>query len=173
MSHQPSILKLAAQLEVILRKQIEAEGKLLELLNRKQLALRQAKPTDIGICCELENAAVKQITELEKQRLTIVAEITLLVKPDATEPMKMVAMASCLPEPLRGRLLVLRAMLREKAEHVREQLKVTKQASEKLLQNMHSMVQRVTATVQGAGTYSRPSVARQKAMSVSTFSTTV
>ena len=60
--------------------------------------------------------------------------------PSAVAPMRMRDMADRLPEPARGRLLVLREQLRERIARVKEESSVTRRATEALLKHMQGLV---------------------------------
>ena len=161
--------KQLAQLEDLLNRLLTAHDSLLKIIARKQNALRGSDHKALEVCCRTEHALIRQIGDLEKERLQLVAELTLLVQPKAAQPMSLLELAKDLPEPARGRLLVLRQTLRERMEQVRRQAGVAKRASESLLRHMHGLVQSIGASLTGIGTYSRKGDVPEDALAVSTF----
>lgn len=134
-------------LETVLRQLADRHEQLLTLMKRQREALRQADHRGVSECSRLENALVQAIGDLEKKRLELVAQLTRVVEPTAAAPMRMRDLAERLPEPSRGRLLVLREQLRERIAKVKEESSVTRRATESLLKHMQGLVQ----TLSGAG----------------------
>lgn len=165
--------KQLAQLETVLVDMATAHERLLAVVNRKRQALGAADPRALAACCEEENQIVQAIGELEKQRLTLVAELTLRTDPSAAAPLRLGELAQRLPEPARGRLLVLRQQLRQRIEDVRHHTAVTRTATESLVRHMAGLVQVVGGMVTGIGLYGRGGAAPKAALTVSTFNTTV
>jgi len=114
------------QLESVLNDSVHRQAQLLALLERKRLALREGRAQDMADLCCLENTLVQAISELEKRRLQLVADVTLAVVPGADSPLKMRDLAERLPEPHRGRLLVTRTKLVVAIEKVAEQTSVVR-----------------------------------------------
>src|SRR5690606_29211509 len=123
----------------VLQQQVQAHEALLSLLQRKREALRTGGTRAMTELAALENEKVQLISELEKHRLTLVAELTLALVPDAAEPMRLGELAERMPEPARGRLLVLRHQLRERMEQVREASSVLRRATEALMKHVHGL----------------------------------
>jgi len=98
--------------------------------------------------------------------------LTLALKPDATEPMRLMELAESLPEPMRGNLLVLRQQLRQVMTQVREQTSVVRQATESLLRHMQGLVKSITAISTGTPTYGSRGMMPQKAGTIRTISLT-
>src|SRR5262249_31974920 len=99
--------KELTQLENMLRELTLAHRRLLELIQRKQAALRRADHKLVATCCHDENDQFQMIAEMEKRRMILVAQLTRMIAPNAPRPMKLGELAERLPEPARGRLLVL------------------------------------------------------------------
>ena len=127
-------------LETVLKQLAERHEQLLTLMKRQRECLRLADHDGVSECSRLENTLVQAIGELEKRRLELVAELTMAVDPKAIQPMRMRDLAECLPEPARGRLLVLREQLRERIAAVKEESSVTRRATEALLNHMQGLV---------------------------------
>lgn len=159
-------------LEAVLRDQAAANHKLLGLMQRKREALRRADRDAVMDLCTRENDLVRVVSELEKNRLSLVAELTLALNPAAREPLTLQALAQHLPEPVRGRLLVLRANLRKELEKAREEAGYARRATERLLGHMQGLIQSVGTMISGEGTYNPGAARPERAMNVSTFSAT-
>lgn len=138
-------------LEAVLKQLTERHEQLLSLMRRQREALRQADHRGVSEYSRLENTLVQAIGDLEKRRQELVAELTRAVDPSATSPMRMRDLADRLPEPARGRLLVLREQLRERIAKVKEQSSVTRRATESLLKHMQGLVQTLSTASRAAG----------------------
>ncbi|MEM9414896.1 MAG: flagellar protein FlgN [Planctomycetota bacterium] len=159
-------------LEATLAQLAERHEQLLSLMQRQREALRKAETEQIAALSRQENAVVQTISTLEKRRLEQVASLTQVVSPGAAQPMRMRELAERLPEPARGRLLVLRQQLRERIVAVKEQSSVSRRASEALMNHMQGLVQSLShASVRGAG-YDRPGQARNALPAIGTISMT-
>lgn len=160
------------QLERVMRLLNDEHTQLLSLVHRKSEAMRQGKPALVSDCCEREHERVQKIAELEKQRQQIVALITESVDPNASAPLRMGEIADRAGEPVRGRLLVSQAQLRETLESIRQHNAVAKRAADGLLHHVRGVMQTVTRMVGDAGTYGRRGAIASPAAPVSSFSIT-
>ncbi len=163
---------LIERLESVLRRSNDRHGQLLALLQRKRDAMRRG---DAGLMAELtrlENGQVQAISELEKSRLSLVADLTLVVLPDAPEPLKLAELAERFPEPVRGRLLVMRSQLLAAMRDVRDQLAVARRASDALLQHVNGLVRTIASVSHGAGAYGPVGRLPQQPAPMSTLSLT-
>ncbi len=164
--------KQLQQLEELLRGQIAAHEALGSIMTRKAAALRLADRRQLMDCCELENKQVQAIGDLEKQRLQLVADLTLMIQPQAGEPMRLAELAQRLPEPSRGRLLVLRQQLVERMTAVHRQTQSARHATQTLVAHMHGLIQSIGTAMTGVATYGQRGSLPTPALAVSTFSTT-
>ncbi|MCC6580834.1 MAG: flagellar export chaperone FlgN [Phycisphaeraceae bacterium] len=164
--------KPLAQLESLLRKLLQAHETLLGLLLKKRQAVRGADQRRITELCHEENVQVQAISEMEKERLKLVAQLTLLVDPKATAPMRLLELADRLPEPMRGRLLVLRQQLRQRMSESHEQTDVIQRATTSLVKHMTGLVQQVTAACTGSSVYGRGGAPGRAPLGITTFSAT-
>ncbi len=163
---------LLAPLEQTLRQQLTLHSELLELLKRKRDVLRGNDTKAAIDLCTLEHEKVQKIAELEKQRLNLVADLTLSVDPQAREPIRMAELAEQLGEPARGRLLVLRQQLLEQMKAVHTETGIVRRATETLAKHMHGIVQTIGALSAGVSTYGSRGAFPQSNTAVSTFSAT-
>jgi hypothetical protein len=145
------IAKHVAQLETVLKQSADRHEQLLSLMKRQRECLRLADHHGVSECSRLENAQVQAIGDLEKRRLELVAALTRAIEPKALGPMRMRDLAERLPEPTRGKLLVLREQLRERITAVKEQSSVTRRATEALLTHMQGLVQTLGNAGRAAG----------------------
>lgn len=159
-------------LQQILQQQIQVNRDLTSVLGQKVDALRQAQPKTVAGLSEQENRLVHVLTELEKERQKLVADLTLAIDPRSKKPLTLLDLAQKLPSPDRDRLLMLRLELRREMESGRRQAAVAGQVSQSLVRHMHGLVQTITAAVSGLTTYTRQGRPPAPVMAVSTFSAT-
>ena len=160
------------KLEQVLHQLLSLHGELLELLKKKRDVLRSNDTRAAVGLCELEHEKLTKIAELEKQRLQLVADLTLVLNPQAKEPMRMGEMAEQLNEPARGKLLVLRQQLLEQMKAVHHESGIVRKATDTLAKHMHGIVQTIGALSAGVSTYGSRGALPQSSSAVSTFSAT-
>lgn len=161
-----------AQLESVLSQSAKHHEQLLTLMLRQREALRCAQADKVTELSKQENVVVQAISGLEKRRLELVGALTGLLVPGAAQPMSLRELAERLPEPARGRVLVLREQLRGRIALVKEQASVTRRASEALLNHMQGLVQSLSqVSARGAG-YDRPGRASNPLPAIGTMSLT-
>ncbi len=159
-------------LERSLQDLLQAHTYLSDLMEQKRTAMREAKHEQVGNLCKLENDQLRKISDMEKNRLQLVADITLLVEPSAKQPFKLLELADRLPEPWRGRLLVFRHQLAQKMKETQAKTQTTQQATMQLVKHMTGMMQKVTAACTGSSAYSARGQASTNNARISTFSMT-
>lgn len=164
--------QLIGLIEQALDDQSAAHRSLLGLIDRKQVALREARALELRDCCRLENEQVRRIATLEKRRQGLVAELTLLIDPDAKAPMRLTEVASRLPRSAGAGLLHRREELRGLISQVQRSAGVAKRATESLLRHMQGVMQTIGSAVTGVGTYSRQGAAPRAALAVRTLNMT-
>lgn len=150
-------------LEAVLKQLAERHEQLLTLMKRQREALRRADHRGVSEYSRLENTLVQAIGDLEKRRQELVAELTRALDPKAVQPLRMRDLAERLPEPSRGRLLVLREQLRERIAKVKEESSVTRRATEALLKHMQGLVGTLGSAGRAAG-YAPARMAQQPTM---------
>jgi len=138
-------------LESVLKQLADRHEQLLALMLRQREALRLADHRSVSEYSRLENVLVQAIGDLEKRRQELVAQMTRAIDPSAPAPMRMRDLAERLPEPARGRLLVLREQLRERIAKVKEQSSVARRATEALLKHMQGLVHTLGNAGRAAG----------------------
>ena len=161
-----------ASLETVVRRQLQVHEELLNLMGRQREALRNAQTERLTELCQLENEKVQAVSELEKQRLALVARLTLMVKQDAAEPMSMVQLAEHLPVQAGDKLRLLRHQLRNGMLQVRQQTGIALRATETLMRHMQGLVQTVGAMSSGVCTYASSGARPGNAGAISTFNMT-
>ncbi|MCC7408963.1 MAG: flagellar export chaperone FlgN [Phycisphaeraceae bacterium] len=167
-----ALTKKLDELEKILEQQIALHKMLLMALGRKHQAIRQSKTAEMEACCLQENQHLQAIGEAEKQRQTLVAELTLAMDPRASAPMTLLQLAERQAEPWRTRLLMRRLELRELAEKTRTQSSIARKAAESLLRHVQGLMQTISQAVGGGAVYGASGALPQRSMKLSTFSTT-
>lgn len=163
---------LIVSLEQTLQQQLGLHRELLDLLKRKRDVLRVNDARATVDLCGLEHEKVQKVAELEKLRLRLVADLTLVVDPDAAEPMRLADLAERLDEPARGRLLVSRQQLLEQMKRVQQETSVVRRATETLAKHMQGIIQTIGAISSGASTYGSRGAFPQQNTALSTFSAT-
>lgn len=161
-----------ANLEAILKQQVSLNEQLLTLLERKRESLRNAEHRAVSELCQLENEKFQQLSELEKQRMAIVGQITLAIDPAAQAPMRLLDLAQRLPEPARGRVLVLRHQLAQRMQRTREASSITRKASEALMKHVTGLVQSISSLSTGAATYGQRGTMPRPATAIGTINVT-
>lgn len=151
---------------------VAAHEQLLSLLEQKRQAVRAADHHKVNEICQVENHRIQSIGEMEKRRLRVMAEITLMLRPGATQPLRMGELAELLQEPARGRVLVLRQELRQRMEQVRTESAVIRSATQSLLHHMQGIVQTIGGAMAGVATYTRRGSMPARTLAISTFSAT-
>ena len=147
-------LQRLSVLETVLSQLADRHEQLVSLMQRQREALRIADHRGVGELSRLENSIVQAISELEKKRLGLVADLTGFFVPDAAQPLRMGDLAEHLPEPQRGRVLVLRAQLRDRIIQVKEQSSVSRRATEALMKHMQGLVQTLSQVSSQGAAYS-------------------
>lgn len=163
---------LIDQLQQILRQQIQVNRDLTDVFQQKIQALGAAQPKAVAGLSEQENRLVQVLSELEKDRQALVADLTLALEPTSRKPMTLPELAQRIAEPDRGSLLMLRQQLRQEMESGRRQAMVAGQISQNLVRHMQGLVQTITAAVNGLTTYTRQGRSPVPVAAVSTFSAT-
>lgn len=162
--------QIVSVLEAVLQQMVKLHQEMLGLLQRKRDAMRHANSELMTDLCRLENQKVQQIAELEKKRLELVAQLTLVIDPAASAPLHMAKLAEHLPDSLKQRVLVLRGQLREQMEAVREQTSVARRAADSLMRHVQGLMQSVTAVSASAAAYNQRGAVAQPAAGMATFS---
>ncbi len=158
------------ELELLIKALIVEHESMSKLMDRKREALRSGDGKLLTSYAQSESQQLNRIAEFEKNRLSLVAKITLKINPKAPEPMRLAELANALDEPSRGRLLVLRQQLLERMTAVKQQATVARQASETILQHMNGLVATVSSFCTGVATYNNTGNRPKAALKVSTFS---
>ena len=163
--------RLLLRLEELLHNQVRAHEHLASLLVQKRQSLGANQHRRLVQLLQKENQSVGLISELEKQRLELVAELTLKLVPGATEPMRLGQLAERVDEPVRGRLLVLRQQLGQLMERVTRETRIARRATEALLHHVQGLMQTIGIACT-AGVYGRSGATGGQAASLSTINTT-
>jgi hypothetical protein len=159
-------------LEATLLAAVQRQEQMIALLERKRLALRSGAIDEMNRLGKLENALVQAIAELEKRRLTVVAELTQRLRPDASAPLPLRDLADALPEPQRGKLLVTRAKLVEAMKQVQHETSVVRRASESLASHVNGLIRTIGVVSGGGAAYGQTGRMNAKPGRMSTMSFT-
>lgn len=126
----------------------------------------------VATLTQSENQGLQALGELEKQRLQLAAMLTQMLDPTASKPMRLHELAQQLPEPARGRLLILRQQLKEATEAVQRESALARGVSEALVKHMNGLVRTIGSAMTGVAVYGRDGKMPRAATAVSTFSAT-
>lgn len=159
------------ELENCLRQMTQEHRELFSLLQRKQQAMRVARPDVVHDCCRQENIHVQRIGQIETQRQHVLGRLTAKVAPKSKEPLTITQIADHAGEPRRGRLLVLRQQLREMIWACKRENEIARDATQSLLNHVQGVIQQV-ASAMGVGTYGRRGTVPQTSSLASTFTVT-
>ena len=149
-----SVDELVMRLEQILHGQQQDYEKLGKLIQCKREAIRQADMNAIAQLCQQENTIAQHVTELEKTRLILSAELTRTLDPTASRPLSMSEVAQAIDEPNRSRLLQLSQALRGTIEEVRAASSIVRAAADGLSRHMGGLLQTVQSALSRARVYS-------------------
>ena len=149
-----SVDELVMRLEQILHSQQKDYENLGQLIQSKREAIRQADMNAIAELCQQENTIAQHVTELEKTRLILSAELTRTLDPTASRPLSMSEVAQAIDEPNRSRLLQLSQALRATIEEVRAASSIVRAAADALSRHMGGLLQTVQSALSRARVYS-------------------
>lgn len=151
----PQIIKLVRLLEGILCAQHDDYKKIAEYIARKQEAIRNANMEDITNICQHEHVVAQHATQLEKQRLVLIGEITSRLQPNASDPLTVSQIAESLAEPDRNRILELAGALQQTVNEVRAASSIVRKASDALAVHMGGLLQTMQSVLSKAQVYSQ------------------
>ncbi len=123
------------------------------MLVRQREAFRRGDAAALTELCRVQSLCVEAISDLERTRKTLVIDLNRLVAPDATQPLRMAELAERLPEPARGRLLVLRSRLVTSMQHVQEQSSVLRRAGDAMIGHVSGLIRTIGTVTRGGHAY--------------------
>ena len=137
----------------ILSDQLQLHQTLLQLMQEKRIAIREADLDRIEAICEREQELTHNLGELEKQRLTLVGELTEALDPKAQKPMTVSQIVRhC--EPENGEELSrISDALREAIANVSKQSAILRQAADALAQHMSGIAHTIQNVLSRAVVY--------------------
>lgn len=151
----PEVIKLIGLLEKILIAQHDDYKKIAKLIERKQEAIRNADMQDITSICQEEHQVAQHVTQLEKQRLILVGDLTSRLQPNASEPLRVSQIADVLTEPDRKRIMEITNALQQTVKEVRQASSVVRKASDTLAIHMGGLLQTMQSVLSKAQVYSQ------------------
>lgn len=164
-----ALLKVLIQAEAVLRAQLALYQGMLDLLGRKRSAMRAARHAELAALVVEENKLVQRVSELEKHRLALAAELTRRLAPGSAAPLRLSEVAGLAPQPWGAKLEALGAELRRVMARVKVEADVARRAAQAVLRHVTGMVQAVTAKATGTATYGPRGDGGRKRAVVSTF----
>lgn len=151
----PEVVELVGLLERILCAQHDDYKKIAKLIERKKEAIRNANMQAITGICKEEHVVAQHATQLEKQRLVLIGELTSRLQPDASEPLTVSRIASVLEEPDCDRVLELANALKQTVKEVRQSSSVVRKAADALAVHMGGLLQTMQTVLSKAQVYSQ------------------
>lgn len=91
---------LNRQFEQLLRDELRDDRSVVAMLVRRLDAMRSSPPAELTACCRAAEPGVRQVCDLERRRLQVLAELTRLIAPGSRDETGLSAIASRLMTPL-------------------------------------------------------------------------
>ncbi len=139
----------------ILQQQDSHHKSLLELILRKREAIRVADFSVIAPLCLEERKVARAVTELEQQRLTLVAQLTKFLAPQADASLRISDIAKSMEPQLGEELIEQSEILREHLREVHRESSIVRRAADALAKHMTGIMQVVQTTLTEAPVYGR------------------
>lgn len=151
----PSVATQAEAMEKLMRGLIDEHARLLQCLERKREAVRQARLSDVNAHCDEEHRIIQRMNDFERHRRDLVRRIGNALQVPRNEDVTISRIAGAVPDPLRTRLEAGSAQLRDAVLEVRKQSSVVRAAAEALARHMSGVMQSVHSALSRAGVYGR------------------
>ncbi len=168
----PALAQPLRELEQVLGEATRVHEELFKLLERKRAALRGTDSDAVTRLAELESEKLRRAAELETRRMQLVGTLTQELAPQASQPLRLRELAEHLPEPQRGRVLVLRQQLVERMEQVRQAASIARRATETLMHHIQGVVRTIGVMSTGVCTYGAEGAPAAGATAVRTINVT-
>ncbi|TVQ51620.1 MAG: hypothetical protein EA377_12215 [Phycisphaerales bacterium] len=153
MSTQESRDALVEALEKLMHAMTHEHARLLELLEEKRQAVREAQMQKIGELADREREIARRILEMDRHRQELLRRIAPLIGARGDEPLSVSRIAAAVDEPRRSEIEHAAQQLRERVEDVRHASSVVRTAAEVLANHMAGVMQRVNWALSRAGVY--------------------
>jgi hypothetical protein len=137
----------------VMTHQLEHYRRLHGCINRKRQAIRSADIDAITALCQMENALIQRLGDLEKQRLECVGRVTERAAPRAAQPLSASEIAARLDGPIGAALAQLATRLRDAVTDVRRESSVVAAAADALNRHVSGIMQTVTGALTGTRVY--------------------
>ncbi len=151
----PEVVELVGVLEKILSALHDDYKKIARLIERKKEAIRSANMQEITGICKEEHVVAQHATQLEKQRLVLIGDLTSRLQPNASEPLTVSGIADALDDPDRDRILELAHALKQTVKEVRQASSVVRKAADTLAAHMGGLLQTMQSVLSKAQVYSQ------------------
>jgi hypothetical protein len=151
-----ALAALGTDLEALIVALGHEHAGLLEAVKEHRTALAKADVEGVERAVGRENERVQVIAELERRRLAVlgrIAEATGQSGAPASQRPTLAWAAGLLPEPVRGRVLLAGAALKERLMEVSSHTKVVRQAAESVAMQMEGLLRQMSQRLSHAGTY--------------------
>lgn len=135
--------------------QIGHHDQLKRLLEEKRSAIARADGFAIEAISRREHALIGSLTEIEKQRLVMVGELTRIIDPSQPEPFRLRLLAERIDGPEGDELRGLAEQLRSRITTLQGLNEVLRKATESLSAHLAGVMQIVQGALSQARVYSR------------------
>ena len=134
-----------------LNRLVAAQAQLGETLARQKDAMARGDAKLMHGLAKLQRETAAQIQTLDQLRARTAHKLTGFLDPGAAAPLRIAELAERLPEPDRGRLLVLRQKLTAEVEATRESTAVARTAATALSNHVGCLLQNLNQRQRGGG----------------------
>jgi len=135
--------------------QLESHRQLLSCIQRKREAIRTADVNAITDLCQQENVIIQRLGDVEKQRLTLIGQMTERLAPHAAVPLTLPQIAEAVDDGRGQALLGLAEDLRCAIDEVRHESSIVNLAAQSLSRHMAGIMQTINGALSRLGVYER------------------
>jgi hypothetical protein len=149
-------------LAALLHAMLKEHEALLAIASDIRVAIRSADPDALRACVSRQALTLERITDLERERSTLVAAAGNVKRLDATKPLRLTDLALATAEPQRGQLVALADRVRDLVEKVRDEQRVLGAAMASLAGHAEGIMRTMSRSMSRAQTYSNAGVIEAK-----------
>lgn len=152
----------ASGLATLLQAMLKEHETLLAIASDIRTAIRSADPDALRASVSRQALTLERITDLERERSTLVAAAGNVKRQDATKPLRLTDLAHATPEPQRGQLVALADRVRDVVEKVRDEQRVLGASMSSLAGHAEGIMRTMSRSMSRAQTYSHAGVIEAK-----------
>jgi flagellar biosynthesis/type III secretory pathway chaperone len=139
----------------LLGQHLEVHAAMLDCIDRKRQAIRQADLAMVNAISQQESPLLSRLTDLEQKRAGLIRRLTGLLSPGAKAAMTVRQIAAAI-EPARAKeLLAVADELKALAQKVQRANSIVRDAAETLARHMAGVMQTVGSALSAARVYGR------------------